>query len=90
MKEKIPLPPLQAQQRIVEMLRYEYQIRKRVAHFSKLLDEYRTRLVADVVTGKLDVRAVAAQLPEEASGDDPMDGAYDTSQPPEAEEEAIE
>ena len=32
----------------------------------ELLEEYRTRLIADVVTGKLDVRAAAAQLPEEA------------------------
>jgi type I restriction enzyme, S subunit len=31
-----------------------------------LLREYRTRLVADVVTGKLDVREAAANLPEEA------------------------
>jgi type I restriction enzyme S subunit len=31
-----------------------------------LLREYRTRLVADVVTGKLDVREAAAYLPEEA------------------------
>jgi type I restriction enzyme S subunit len=31
-----------------------------------LLREYRTRLVADVVTGKLDVREAAAHLPEEA------------------------
>jgi type I restriction enzyme S subunit len=30
-----------------------------------LLREYRTRLVADVVTGKLDVREAAARLPEE-------------------------
>jgi type I restriction enzyme S subunit len=30
-----------------------------------LLREYRTRLIADVVTGKLDVRAAAAQLPED-------------------------
>jgi type I restriction enzyme S subunit len=29
-----------------------------------LLREYRTRLIADVVTGKLDVREVAAGLPE--------------------------
>jgi type I restriction enzyme, S subunit len=29
------------------------------------LREYRTRLIADVVTGKLDVREAAAQLPEE-------------------------
>ena len=27
--------------------------------------EYRTRLIADVVTGKLDVREAAAELPEE-------------------------
>ncbi|MEJ7594004.1 MAG: restriction endonuclease subunit S, partial [Planctomycetaceae bacterium] len=31
-----------------------------------LMQEYRTRLTADVVTGKLDVRPAAAQLPEEA------------------------
>lgn len=31
-----------------------------------LLREYRTRLIADVVTGKLDVRETAARLPEEA------------------------
>ena len=30
-----------------------------------LLQEYRTRLIADVVTGKLDVREAAAELPEE-------------------------
>ena len=32
-----------------------------------LLREYRTRLVADVVTGKLDVREAAKRLPDEAS-----------------------
>jgi type I restriction enzyme S subunit len=31
----------------------------------ELLREYRERLIADVVTGKVDVREVAAQLPEE-------------------------
>lgn len=31
----------------------------------ELLREYRTRLIADVVTGKVDVREVTAQLPEE-------------------------
>jgi len=36
-----------------------------------LLREYRTRLTADVVTGKLDVRAAAAQLPEEEE-EEPM------------------
>ena len=31
----------------------------------ELLSEYRTRLVADVVTGKLDVREAATRLPDE-------------------------
>jgi type I restriction enzyme S subunit len=31
-----------------------------------LLREYRTRLIADVVTGNLDVREAATRLPEEA------------------------
>ena len=32
----------------------------------ELVEEYRARLIADVVTGKLDVREAAAQLPDEA------------------------
>ena len=43
-----------------------------------LLRQYRTRLVADVVTGKLDVRSAARQLPEEggklSDGADQADG----------------
>ena len=39
----------------------------RVEREIDLLREYRTRLVADVVTGKLDVREAAARLPEEDS-----------------------
>ena len=40
----------------------------------KLLHEYRTRLIADVVTGKLDVReAAAATLPDATDDRDPMD-----------------
>ena len=40
-----------------------------------LLREYRTRLIADVVTGKLDVRAAAAKLPEETDEPEPLDDA---------------
>ena len=42
------------------------------------MNEYRTRLIADVVTGKLDVREAAAGLPEVdplAAEDDPDDGS---------------
>ena len=39
----------------------------------ELIQEYRTRLIADVVTGKLDVRAAAARLPNETDDRDPID-----------------
>ena len=43
-----------------------------------LLREYRTRLIADVVTGKLDVREAATHLPEETGEPEPLDDT-DTS-----------
>lgn len=65
----VPLPPLSEQTAIVEHL--DAQTAKIDAAMAaarreiELLREYRTRLIADVVTGKVDVREVAAQLPEE-------------------------
>jgi type I restriction enzyme, S subunit len=38
-----------------------------------LLREYRTRLVADVVTGKLDVQAAAAKLPYDAFAEEAVE-----------------
>jgi type I restriction enzyme S subunit len=56
-----------------------------------LLREYRTRLVADVVTGKLDVREVAASLPEEepeeAEGPESADGEEEAEMVEEAGEQ---
>lgn len=64
----IPLPPLPEQIAIVEYLdRATADIDAAIARANReieLLDEYRTRLIADVVTGKLDVREAAASLPE--------------------------
>jgi type I restriction enzyme S subunit len=65
----VALPPLPEQSAIVEHL--DAQTTKIDAAIAaarreiELLREYRTRLIADVVTGKVDVREVAAQLPEE-------------------------
>jgi hypothetical protein len=42
-------------------------------HEIAYLREFRTRLIADVVTGKLDVREAASHLPE-AVGDAPQKG----------------
>jgi len=65
----VPLPPVREQVRINEHLKRELAgLNSAVARLERevdLLREYRTRLVADVVTGKLDVREAAARLPEE-------------------------
>ena len=60
-----------------------------------LLREYRTRLIADVVTGKLDVREAAARLPEnrpEVEGSDATDDCTDEEpiEPDDADELATE
>lgn len=55
-----------------------------------LLREYRTRLIADVVTGKLDVREAAAQLPDEALADTIEDDTALNDDPEAADEEAEE
>ena len=44
-----------------------------------LFREYRTRLIADVVTGKLDVREAAARLPAEPEEPEPLDEPEDIS-----------
>ena len=56
---------------------------------NRILREYRTRLVADVVTGKLDVREAAAQLPEEAAPDTAEDDTDLSIDPEAADEEAV-
>ncbi len=42
-----------------------------------LLQEFRTRLIADVVTGQVDVRAIAASLPETLEQDTHLDALLD-------------
>ena len=66
----IAIPPRDEQDKIVEVINDETTplgesigtCRREI----ELIREYRTRLIADVVTGKLDVRAAAAGLPAEA------------------------
>ena len=41
----------------------------------EFLREYRTRLIADVVTGNLDVREAAAHVPDEEDEPEPIDAA---------------
>jgi type I restriction enzyme, S subunit len=69
---KIPilLPPVEEQRQLSARISSDTaELSTAIARTEReigLLREYRTRLVADVVTGKLDVRAVARLLPAEA------------------------
>ncbi len=102
---KVVLPPFPEQIAIVDYLdKATSEIDSAISRARRqmeLLQEYRTRLISDVVTGKLDVRDVAAQLHEEGDdGRDPVvetgpmldnmdEDSYNASQPTE-EELAIE
>lgn len=65
---RVPIPPRSEQGRIASQLIAETRgidaaaesLREEIA----LLKEYRTRLISDVVTGKIDVREEAANLPD--------------------------
>lgn len=63
-------PPLEEQREIIaeseEMQKSFRQATMPVTSTIGQLIEYRTRLIADIVTGKLDVRAAAAALPADA------------------------
>ena len=54
----------------------------------ELLREYCTRLVADVVTGKLDVREAAAQLPDEVPPEEESSASELADEAESADEEA--
>ena len=74
---RFPFPPLAEQTAIVEYLdNVSASIDAAIARTRRqiaLVQEYRIRLIADVVTGKLDVRATATRLPDENDEADPMD-----------------
>ena len=74
---KLALPPLIEQAAIVQYLDkatsdIDASI-DRARRQIELLQEYRTRLIADVVTGKLDVREAAAGLPVPGEDDETID-----------------
>ena len=70
----LPSPPIGEQREIAEAVREATKdinaTVSRARRQIELLEEYRTRLIADVVTGKLDVRAAAAALPDKEYGEE--------------------
>ena len=79
----IVLPAIREQQRIVAVVEQKTApFAKTIRHAQRtisLLREYRNRLIADVVTGQLDVREAAALLPDEA--EEPHDEDEEQSKP---------
>jgi len=82
-----PFPPPDEQRSIVGYLDHRLRLIDTAIEGQErevtLLREYRARLIADVVTGKLDVREAAARLPDEAddgdaAADDPLEGEEPT------------
>lgn len=73
---RVPVPPCDEQNAIVELISKQTKavdvlvdrLRSEVA----LMTEYVTRLIADVVTGKLDVREEAARLPDQVKEPEPL------------------
>jgi type I restriction enzyme, S subunit len=73
----ILVPPLHEQDAILSSIGSETQCLLSAVSSTQreigLLHEYRTRLIADVVTGKLDVREAAARLPDETEEPELLD-----------------
>lgn len=71
---KVLVPPLEQQREIVEAIERESEVLtntiQRAESEIALLQEYRGRLIVDVVTGKLDVRDAAANLAEDVEEPD--------------------
>jgi type I restriction enzyme S subunit len=78
---RFAFPSLDEQTAIANLLDSELRhIQNTISRLEReieLLREYRTRLIADVVTGKLDVREMAAGLPEEELAVDASPEPYD-------------
>jgi type I restriction enzyme S subunit len=66
---RVSLPPYEEEVLIAQLVQSvtdpSEALTHSIQHEIGLLREYRTRLIADVVTGKLDVREAAAHLPDE-------------------------
>jgi type I restriction enzyme, S subunit len=91
---RIPVPPRGEQEAIVEAISQNpiATAVERAKREIALLREYRTRLIADVVTGKLDVREAAARLTGEVGEPEPLDesNGFDEGDEPTAEEAELE
>lgn len=78
---RVAVPDENAQRALVERIEAQVvdtaQVVEKTQREIALLREFRTRLVADVVTGQVDVRAIAASLPDTPEQDTDLDSLLD-------------
>lgn len=90
-KVLVPIPDLAEQKEIVEFLaKATSKLDVTISNITReinLLTEYRTRLISDVVTGKLDIREAVKNLPAEIITE-PSDDISDSENEEEIEEAA--
>ncbi|MBX3359824.1 MAG: hypothetical protein KF705_00055 [Phycisphaeraceae bacterium] len=88
----VPIPPMQEQELIVAQIQGETSaLNAAISRIEKeidLIQEYRTRLIADAVTGKIDVRGLAPDGPEASA--EPLDDVLDDAELEDAEDELVE
>ena len=61
-KEKIPVPSINLQEELIELINQENEIKFLINKEIELVEEYKTALIAEAVTGKIDVRGY--EVPE--------------------------
>ncbi len=87
-----PLPPRDEQDSLVAWISFSTKgisgATSNAMDEISVLREYRTRLIADVVTGKLDVREAAAQLAEEPEETEPVEDMETLTEDDESDEAA--
>jgi type I restriction enzyme S subunit len=90
---QICFPPIEEQQKIAMALDANLlELNDTVGRMENeiiLLREYRARLIADVVTGQLDVREAATHVPDDVALSDLAEAPDDIDEPETADEEAI-
>jgi type I restriction enzyme S subunit len=90
-KMKLAVPPLDEQFEIEKEVRrtrlYFENVTRAATSQIRLLHDYRSRLITDVVTGKLDIRNFQIPVEESAEGGEPLESAEPDSEEDEVTEE---
>lgn len=87
LKEKIPVPPLHLQREVSDFFYEEQAVRREIEKEIALIREYRDRLIADTVTGQVDVRSWRPG-PDDITGGDELAALGEEEAEPADEEDA--